>query len=512
MKFSYHSGQSPLQGYVLKRGISQGGFGEVYFGVSEGGKEAALKCIRRNLDVELRGIRPCLNLKHPNLVHLYDLRRDDQGNAWLVMEFVSGQTLDAVLQRHPHGVGPELAIEWFLGIASAVHYLHDHGIVHRDLKPANIFLEHGGIKVGDYGLCKAIGTSQHLAQTQNVGTVHYMAPEISRGEYDRRVDIYAAGAILLEMLTGDPPFDGESAGEILFKHLSALPDLAKAPDAFRPILERALRKDPRERYASIAEMASEVGALRSAGTAPSGPAPGIPPGDAEARRSVPQATTRVAAPTAVPPSPGRELPTEMVLSAAVAAAIAAGWAMLFEGGEWRSVVPAMQIAILGAWSLLLAKLAWKKPRDESWRRRLGLGLLGLALGATAVWLEGYSLADAALAAAAAEGTPRHPFFGAIYPDNRTFPVLGSHAAYFGLMFLLLRWWKDLDREREERFSFPSLGAVLFWAYVLLFLLSGTDERRTAFLSMGAMAAAVQIASPRNEPEPERSKRMRLHGA
>ncbi|MFO0864330.1 MAG: protein kinase [Gemmataceae bacterium] len=117
--------------------------------------------------------------------------------------------------------------EWFLGLASAVHYLHDHGIVHRDLKPANIFLENGTVKVGDYGLCKAIGTSQHVVQTQNVGTVHYMAPEISRGEYDRRVDIYAAGIILYEMLTGHPPFDGDSAGEILYKHVLDHPTLPR---------------------------------------------------------------------------------------------------------------------------------------------------------------------------------------------------------------------------------------------------------------------------------------------
>ena len=79
MKFAYASGSRPLEGYTIKRGIGVGGFGEVYFALSDAGKEVALKLVRRNLDVELRGIRHCLNLKHPNLLDLYDIRQDDEG-------------------------------------------------------------------------------------------------------------------------------------------------------------------------------------------------------------------------------------------------------------------------------------------------------------------------------------------------------------------------------------------------------------------------------------------------
>src|SRR5437764_4968260 len=100
MKFAYCSGQRPLDGYTLKRGIGRGGFGEVYFGVSDGGKEVALKLCRSNNDVELRGVVQCLNLKHPNLVALYDLRQDGQGEAWLIMEDVAGEPLNVVLSRH----------------------------------------------------------------------------------------------------------------------------------------------------------------------------------------------------------------------------------------------------------------------------------------------------------------------------------------------------------------------------------------------------------------------------
>ena len=145
------------------------------------------------------------------------------------MEYVAGEPLNTSWPGIRSGLPRELAREWFLGLARAVAYLHDHGIVHRDLKPGNIFLENGVVKVGDYGLCKSIGTSQRTAQTQSVGTVHYMAPEISTGNYNKQIDIYAAGIILYEMLTGRVPFEGESAGEILMKHLTTPPDLSKVP-------------------------------------------------------------------------------------------------------------------------------------------------------------------------------------------------------------------------------------------------------------------------------------------
>src|SRR5436305_924069 len=110
MKFTYSSGQRVLDGYVLKRGIGRGGFGEVYYAVSDGGKEVALKLLRGNTpDVELRGMAQCLNLKHPNLLTLYDLRTDPQGEQWVIMEYIAGEPLGVVLNRHPHGLPPHLA-------------------------------------------------------------------------------------------------------------------------------------------------------------------------------------------------------------------------------------------------------------------------------------------------------------------------------------------------------------------------------------------------------------------
>src|SRR5436309_1759105 len=115
MKFTYTSGQRPLEGYTLKRGVGRGGFGEVYYALSDGGKEVALKLISDNLDVELRGMSQCLNLKHPNLVALFDLRTDAHAQHWVAMEYVSGESLHTILQRYPQGVAPELVRQWFQG-------------------------------------------------------------------------------------------------------------------------------------------------------------------------------------------------------------------------------------------------------------------------------------------------------------------------------------------------------------------------------------------------------------
>src|SRR5215475_9597428 len=110
IKFTYPSGAKPLEGYTIKRGVGRGGFGEVYFATSDAGKEVALKLIRRNLDVELRGVTQCLNLKHPNLISLYDIKVDEHGDNWVVMEYVSGESLEDVLSRYPHGLPADEAM------------------------------------------------------------------------------------------------------------------------------------------------------------------------------------------------------------------------------------------------------------------------------------------------------------------------------------------------------------------------------------------------------------------
>jgi len=253
-RFSYATGARPLSGYTIKRGIGHGGFGEVYYATSDAGKEVALKLIRRNWDVELRGVMQCLNLKHPNLLSLYDVRQDAQGDNWVVMELMSGESLEDMIARHPDGSPEAEALVWIHGIAAGVAYLHDHGIVHRDLKPGNIFVDEGIIKIGDYGLSKFISCSRRSGQTGSVGTVHYMAPEIANGRYGKEIDIYALGIILYEMLTGHVPFEGESVGEILMKHLTAEPDTNRLAEPYRTIVARCLAKDPGKRFSSVSEL------------------------------------------------------------------------------------------------------------------------------------------------------------------------------------------------------------------------------------------------------------------
>ena len=259
MKFTYEPETRPLDGFTIKRAIDRGGFGEVYYALSDSGKEVALKLLQRNADVELRGIAHCLNLKHPNLVTLFDVKHDVDGGQWLVMEYVGGRSMDQALANAPQGMAPAEIEKWLTQMCAGVAYLHDKGVVHRDLKPANIFLENGIVKIGDVGLAKSMTPSQRSAHTESVGTVYYMAPEVSKGKYGHEIDVYSLGVMLYEMLTGHVPFSGESAGEILMKHLTEKPDLTKVPTAYRPVVARALQKDPMLRTPSAAQLAKEFG-------------------------------------------------------------------------------------------------------------------------------------------------------------------------------------------------------------------------------------------------------------
>ena len=253
-RYTFASGSRPLDGYTIKRAVGRGGFGEVYYATSDAGKEVALKLIVRDLDVESRGVIQCMNLKSQNLIAIHDLRTSEHGDTFVIMEYVAGPSLAQILQNYPNGMPLPQVRAWLKGLVAGVSYLHDHGIVHRDLKPANLFLEEGVVKIGDYGLSKLITGSAGGGQSASVGTCHYMAPEIASGKYNKPIDIYALGVVLFEMLTGHVPFDGESVGEVLMKHLVDQPNVSSLPEPYRAIVKRAMAKDPADRQSRVEEL------------------------------------------------------------------------------------------------------------------------------------------------------------------------------------------------------------------------------------------------------------------
>ncbi|MCH8150024.1 MAG: serine/threonine protein kinase, partial [Planctomycetes bacterium] len=258
MAYTYRHGDRPLEGFTIQRAVGRGGFGEVYYAVSDGGREVALKYLRDNPDIELRGVTHCMNLSSPHLVKVFDVKKNADGEYFIVMEYIEGPSLRDILIAEPKGLGPQKAAFFIRELAKGLGYLHEHGIVHRDMKPGNIFYEDGYVKIGDYGLSKFISVSRHSAQTASVGTVHYMAPEIGSGNYHRGIDIYALGVMLYEMLLGRVPYEGSSMAEVLMKHLTDQPAVDALPHPFAQVIRKAMAKDPKDRYQEVGEMADEL--------------------------------------------------------------------------------------------------------------------------------------------------------------------------------------------------------------------------------------------------------------
>jgi serine/threonine protein kinase len=256
--YQYKYGDRPLEGYTIQRAAGRGGFGEVYYAISDSGRQVALKAVQTYEQIELRGISQCMNLKSPHLVTIFDVKYNDKGRPFVIMEYVSGPSLADLLKESPGGLGTQKAAFFLREIGKGLSYLHECGIVHRDLKPGNIFYENGIVKIGDYGLTKVISDGLHVSQTIMVGTVKYMAPEVGKGQYGHAVDIYSLGVVLYEMLTGQVPFLGSSPTEILMRHMTATPDVTNIEEPFARVILCALAKDPGERYQAVQAMIEDV--------------------------------------------------------------------------------------------------------------------------------------------------------------------------------------------------------------------------------------------------------------
>ena len=236
-----------------------------------------------------REAQAAARLAQPNIVIIHDVDEID-GRHFISMEYLDGETLDRVIAQG--ALAAEQAADITAQVADALGYAHSQGIVHRDIKPENVFLlSHGGIKVTDFGIARVTGSSTMTMAGTVMGTPGYMSPEQVRGEpADRRSDIFSAGVVLYELLTGIKAFDADSLHSVLYKVVNEPPPPLASLRSDLPawvvrVVERATEKEPSARYQDALELARDLRA-RSFSAAPRTPAPPAPqpPSGGEPRR------------------------------------------------------------------------------------------------------------------------------------------------------------------------------------------------------------------------------------
>ncbi len=256
--------------------IGRGGMGVVYLAHDTKLKRSvAIKSIPAQLKDDStaqarfrREAELLASLNHPNIAVIYEIIEQDDGAGYLVLEYVPGETLSERIKRKPLKLEEALSIA--RQIAEAVSAAHEKGVVHRDLKPGNIKLtSEGRIKVLDFGLAKSSagdGTDIEITSTEPghiIGTPAYMSPEQARGKpTDKRSDIWSFGCIMYQMLTGQLPFEGETATDTLARIIERQPDWDllpnETPENIRVLLLRCLEKDPDKRLEEISDTAIEI--------------------------------------------------------------------------------------------------------------------------------------------------------------------------------------------------------------------------------------------------------------
>ncbi len=263
--------------YELGDVLGRGGMAEVHLGRDVRlGRSVAVKTLRTDLARDptfqarfRREAQSAASLNHPAVVAVYDTGEDNVNGValpYIVMEYVDGSTLRELLQSG-RKLLPERALEITAGICRALDYSHRQGIVHRDIKPANVMLTRGGeVKVMDFGIARAVAdTAATMTATSAViGTAQYLSPEQARGERaDARSDIYATGCLLYELLTGRPPFVGDSPVSVAYQHVREDPVPPSQLDPEIPpvcdaIVLKALAKNPENRYQTAGEMREDI--------------------------------------------------------------------------------------------------------------------------------------------------------------------------------------------------------------------------------------------------------------
>lgn len=261
--------------YTIQTMLGQGGMSAVYKANDPNLKRVvAIKLIHSHLATDPTFVTrfeeeatAVARLRHPNIVQVFDFNTDG-GVYYMVLEFIPGETLQEHLKRL-NKAGKKMpiedAIKYTINICDAMGYAHKQGIIHRDIKPANIMLDvRGQAILMDFGIVKIIGGDSHTATGAVVGTARYMSPEVIRSEVaDQRADVYSLGITLYEMVSGEPPFNSDSAMSLMMMQLNEpVPDLnnfrPNIPSSLVNIIKKSLEKDANRRYGSAAEMAADL--------------------------------------------------------------------------------------------------------------------------------------------------------------------------------------------------------------------------------------------------------------
>ncbi|MBW3548488.1 MAG: Stk1 family PASTA domain-containing Ser/Thr kinase [Actinobacteria bacterium] len=266
--------------YELHRRIARGGMADVFLARdSLLDRPVALKVLFPEFATDpsfvqrfRREARAAANLSHPNIVSVYDWGEED-GTYFIVMEYVEGRSLAQII-RDEGRLHPDRAADVTSDIAAALGFAHRNGVVHRDVKPGNVIISPSGqVKVADFGIARAISTQENLTQAGTVmGTAAYFSPEQARGEkVDPRSDVYSLGVVLYEMLTGRPPFTGDSPVAVAYKHVQETPRPPRERNADIPadldaIVLRAMAKNADDRYPSAEDLRSDLRRFRQGAT------------------------------------------------------------------------------------------------------------------------------------------------------------------------------------------------------------------------------------------------------
>ena len=264
--------------YRVERPLGEGGMATVYLATDlKHQRQVAIKVLRPELAQSigperfLREIEIAARLQHPNILALHD-SGEAAGYLYYVMPFIEGESLRERIVREGALPGNE-AIRISREVADALDYAHRQGIVHRDIKPANILLSQGHAVVADFGIARAVSASAAPGLTQvgiAVGSPAYMSPEQALGDtnVDARSDIFALGVVLYEMLDGKPPFDGATPQAIVTQSLTGKRrKLSKDSLGLQSVVDRAMAREPKDRFATAADMAKSLDVAAS-GTHP----------------------------------------------------------------------------------------------------------------------------------------------------------------------------------------------------------------------------------------------------